>query len=166
MMALILFYNEQFQEHYHSTSGAAEEAIKKFVEPTNIMEVAETGKVKILDVCFGLGFNSAAAIDATWKVDKKCKIEIIGLENDEDLFENLTHFEAPFESYYLINKLANNEGLDLIEDNITISILGGDARNSIKALVKNPRIQQSFDLVFLVALCRHWISLFAVKGSR
>jgi len=143
------FFNEKFQEHYHSTSGAAEEAIKKFVEPTNIRELAKAGTIKILDICFGLGYNTAAALDAIWEVNKDCKVEVIGLESDEDLFESLIHHEAPFKSYYLVRKLASNEILDLLDQNITISILGGDARDSIKSLSSNSQILQTFDIVFL-----------------
>jgi len=145
----ITFFNEKFQEHYHSTSGAAEEAIKKFVEPTNIKELAKQGSIKILDICFGLGYNTTAAIDAIWEVNKECKIEIIGLENDADLFESLIQLEAQFTSYYLVRKLAANELLDLIDQSITINILGGDARDSIKSLSSNPKLVESFDIVFL-----------------
>jgi len=143
------FYNEEFQELYHTKSGAAEEARKKFVEPTNIKLLAKTGHIKILDICFGLGYNTAAAMDAIWEVNKECQINIIGLENDEDLFESLVDHKAPFKSYYLINKLANNELLDLLEDNITISIVGGDAKGSIRSLANNPQLKESFDIVFL-----------------
>jgi len=145
----ITFYNEEFKEHYHSQSGAAEEAVKKFVEPTNIKELAKTGEVKILDICFGLGYNSAAAIDAIFTVNKDCKIEIIGLENDEEIFEVIKTITTPFTSYHLILKLAHNELLDLIEENIHIGIMGGDAKDSVNALGKNEKVIGTFDLVFL-----------------
>ena len=40
----VTFYNEKYSEHYHSTSGAEEEAIKKFVEPCNIEKLAKKKK--------------------------------------------------------------------------------------------------------------------------
>ena len=43
----ITFFNEKYQESYHSTSvGAIEEAEKKYVEPANLKEDAT-----ILDFC-------------------------------------------------------------------------------------------------------------------
>ena len=52
------FLNEKYGEVYHSVSGAEEEAIKKYAEPTKVAELAKKGEVKILDVCFGIGYNS------------------------------------------------------------------------------------------------------------
>jgi hypothetical protein len=62
------FFSDQFQEAFHSHHGAKQEAIAKFVEPTQIAEKVR-GKVKsnqslrILDVCYGLGYNTAAAVE-------------------------------------------------------------------------------------------------------
>ena len=52
------FFNEEFQEHYHSISGALEEANKKFIEPLELKD-----GMTILDICFGLGYNTLAAIE-------------------------------------------------------------------------------------------------------
>ncbi|MBU0461571.1 MAG: hypothetical protein KJ574_03210, partial [Nanoarchaeota archaeon] len=80
----VTFHNAKYDQTYHSVSGAEEEAIKKFAEPCKIAELAKAGKIKILDVCFGLGYNSCAAIDAAKKANKDCEIDIVGLENDID----------------------------------------------------------------------------------
>ncbi|MBW2994548.1 hypothetical protein KY315_03965, partial [Candidatus Woesearchaeota archaeon] len=55
----ITLFNEEYQEYYHSIHGAIEEAFEKFVKPCKIAELAKTGKIKILDICFGMGYNSA-----------------------------------------------------------------------------------------------------------
>ncbi len=56
------FLNEEVGESYHSQTGAVEEALKKYAIPCKIREKAKTGKLKILDVCSGLGYNSAMAV--------------------------------------------------------------------------------------------------------
>lgn len=132
----ITYFNEQYQETYHSKSGAVEESIKKFVEPANIQDKSE---LKILDICFGLGYNSAAAIDA---VNSDCKINIIGLEKDPKIIEKIQEVNPCFDSYNIIKKLTL-QNLNLIQDNVQIQILLGDARSTIKQL------NQKFDVIFL-----------------
>jgi tRNA U34 5-methylaminomethyl-2-thiouridine-forming methyltransferase MnmC len=38
--------------------------------------------VFVLDICYGLGYNTAAAIAAIWQVNPNCRIEWMGLESD------------------------------------------------------------------------------------
>ena len=129
----ITFHNDEFDESYHSSSGAAEEAMKKFVEPCKIAELAKTGHVCILDVCFGLGYNTAAAIDELLKINPDCIVEVIGLENDTNLFEEIQDIETPFTCYDLIKDLNNN--FSVSKGNVSITILVGDAREEIKKIL-------------------------------
>ncbi|MFH1770752.1 MAG: MnmC family methyltransferase [archaeon] len=122
-------------ESYHSVSGAEEEAIKKYVEPTNIVEIAKTGIVRILDVCFGIGYNSAAAIDAALKANPDCKITIVGLELDKSLSESLKELSPKFKSYDLVKGERKNKNVDL-------KIIYGDARETIK------KVKGEFDVCF------------------
>jgi tRNA U34 5-methylaminomethyl-2-thiouridine-forming methyltransferase MnmC len=102
----ITYFNEQYQEHYHSTSGAREEAMKKFVEPI-IPYIKHKDNLKLLDLCFGLGYNTAAAIDILAKGRKK--ISIIGLENDEGILQKITELHAEFDSFILLHALVKNK---------------------------------------------------------
>lgn len=55
----VTFWSETFQETFHSTHGAKNEAEAKFVIPTKITEKARMQtQLNILDVCYGLGYNS------------------------------------------------------------------------------------------------------------
>jgi tRNA U34 5-methylaminomethyl-2-thiouridine-forming methyltransferase MnmC len=136
------FFSEKYQEHYHSLSGAEEEAVKKYAEQSNLKELSKKGIIKILDVCFGIGYNSAAAIDEIWKNNKGCKIEIVGLENDLKIIEKISELNPNFKNYFLIKKL-NKNNLEVNERNIMIKLLIGDARETIKG------IKEKFDTVFL-----------------
>lgn len=122
-------------ESYHSVSGAEEEAIKKYVEPTNIAELAKKGSVKILDVCFGIGYNSAAAIDAALKANPGCKIKIVGLELDDSLSESLKELNPKFESYDIVKGERKS-------DNVDLKVIYGDARKTIK------KVDGEFDVCF------------------
>jgi predicted methyltransferase len=73
----ITYFNTQVGDAYHSvTVGAIEEAIEKYVKPTKIKD-----GMRVLDFCFGLGYNSLAVL-----IEKK-KVEIVGLENDDDYID-------------------------------------------------------------------------------
>ncbi|MBW2992498.1 hypothetical protein KY345_04745, partial [Candidatus Woesearchaeota archaeon] len=127
----ITFYSDKYNEHYHSVSGAEEEAVKKFVEPCNIKELIKNNKeINILDICFGLGYNSAAAIDEIRKHSKDIQINIIGLENDKEIINKIKDNNTNFKSYNIIKSAAEN--LSIKNNNTNIKILLNDAKKSIK----------------------------------
>lgn len=130
----ITLFNEQYQEHYHShTIGAIEEAFVKFAEACKIKD-----GMKILDVCFGLGYNTLAAISMSKN------LEIVGLENDMKILERTATIEVPekFRKDFEIIRKAAKE-LEYNKDNLKIKILVGDARQRIK------EAGDGFDAVFL-----------------
>ncbi len=75
----LTFFSSLYGEALHSTCGAKTEAQWKFVVPTDIVAKGQCqGQVHILDVCFGLGYNSACALDNL----PNCGVRIWGLENN------------------------------------------------------------------------------------
>lgn len=76
------FFSTKFGEMFHSRYGAKQEAEKKFVEPTELRHKALKPSLKLLDVCYGLGYNTAAALETIWQVNPDCCVEWIGLELD------------------------------------------------------------------------------------
>lgn len=148
----VTFRNEQYQETYHSVSGAKEEAIKKFVEPCNFEVLAQQGKLRILDICFGLGYNTAAALDAIHSVNANCKVWIVGLENDPAILQKMLEIDATvFASYPQLQAMIKtkqpfffNEILTHQDGLVRFELLLGDARERIKLLDTF-----QFDCVFL-----------------
>jgi tRNA U34 5-methylaminomethyl-2-thiouridine-forming methyltransferase MnmC len=76
------FFSSEFNEYFHSTQGAKEEALIKFVEPCKIAQKAQQPVVRLLDVCYGLSYNSAAALEVIWASNPNCRIELVALELD------------------------------------------------------------------------------------
>lgn len=74
------FFSQEFNEAFHSNFGAKQESYLKFALPTQVQTVAKKGKVRILDVCYGLGYNTAAALEVIWQENPDCCVELIGLE--------------------------------------------------------------------------------------
>jgi radical SAM protein (TIGR01212 family) len=77
----ITFWNEKYKEHYHSPAGARLEAIQKYIIPSKLAERLKTKPQNILDICFGLGYNSLCAINTA--IECKQDISITALEMDK-----------------------------------------------------------------------------------
>ncbi|HEY9907770.1 MAG TPA: MnmC family methyltransferase [Thermosynechococcaceae cyanobacterium] len=75
------FVSEEFGEAFHSSQGAQAEAFQKFVQATELAESAHD-RLKLLDVCYGLGYNTAAALETIWAINPDCQVEVVGLELD------------------------------------------------------------------------------------
>ncbi|MBI2134431.1 hypothetical protein HYU09_00435 [Candidatus Woesearchaeota archaeon] len=153
----ITFYSEKYSEHYHSTSGALDESFGKFAMPCRLKN-----GMRVLDVCFGLGYNSLAAISLA-------DVEIVALENDPMILKLIKNIKMPEDYTFVGNKIKNTETnnynkndptlemlennyekikiaaekLDYEDDKLKLRIIIGDARETIKEL------DGKFDAVFL-----------------
>ncbi len=76
------FYSPEFGELFHSYHGARQEAQCKFVKPTELALQAQKPVVRLLDLCYGLGYNTASALETIWLINPTCCVEWIGLELD------------------------------------------------------------------------------------
>jgi tRNA U34 5-methylaminomethyl-2-thiouridine-forming methyltransferase MnmC len=124
-------FSERYKETYGSMSGALEEAFKKFVEPSNLKD-----GFRILDVCFGLGYNSLAAIN------KAKNLKIIALENDKKVLKEIQKIDVNGyeKEYEIIKKVARDFCYDGENE---IKLILGDALEKIK------KLDGEFDVVFL-----------------
>jgi len=163
------FLNEEVGESYHSQTGAVEEAFKKYAVPCKIKELAQSGKITILDICSGLIYNAAAAIDTALEENPNCQIEVVCLENDLEIIKKISEVNPPIKNYFLIKRVLNenihqlnpiNKKIDNCNENnqvtkertnltyqkgnIKITVLIGDARERIKELN-----EAQFDAVFM-----------------
>ncbi len=139
-------FNPDYEEYYHSKSGAIEEAFEKYIKPCKIKELAEKGHLKILDIGFGLGYNVIAAIDTALKANNNCEIEITSLEKDENALKEIRKLKPTLNHYWIFNKLEYDPKTKsyLYEDkNIFLKIRIGDAVETIKTL------KEKYDAVFM-----------------
>jgi tRNA U34 5-methylaminomethyl-2-thiouridine-forming methyltransferase MnmC len=131
------FFSEEFQEAFHSAFGAKQEAEVRYVEPCLIKHLAATqSTIRLLDVCYGLGYNSAAALDAIWQVNPQCQVELIALEIAADVplqaiaHSLLSYWRSPISQ--LLTELGNKS---LVEsDRLQARLLLGDARQTIQQI--------------------------------
>ncbi len=131
----VTFWSDTFQETFHSSHGAKHEAEAKFVIPARIAEKASTQtQLNILDVCYGLGYNTAAAIACVLESQERiAKLQIIALENNlevpqQAIAAGLVEIWQPAIAQIL--KTAAASQLVKTED-LSLQLLIGDARQTI-----------------------------------
>ena len=74
------FFSSEFGELFHSYHGARQEARLKFVEPLQLAQRALQPRLRLLDICYGLGYNTAAALATIWAINPNCCVEVVCLE--------------------------------------------------------------------------------------
>ncbi|WP_319420148.1 tRNA (5-methylaminomethyl-2-thiouridine)(34)-methyltransferase MnmD [Pleurocapsa sp. FMAR1] len=135
------FFSEEFQETFHSSFGAKQEAEVRYVEPCLIKQLAaQQSTIRLLDICYGLGYNSAAALEAIWSINPKCRVELMALEISADVPRQAIKYDLLSQWQPAIRqRLTQLFNKSLIEDDLLEArLLWGDARKTIAALaVKN-----------------------------
>ncbi len=137
--ASFTFFSQEFNQAFHSHYGAKQESYLKFALSTQVQTVAKNGIVRILDVCYGLGYNTAAALEVIWQENSACVVELIGLELNpevpkaairQNIFNNCDDqyrkilTELAFKHYLQTNRLQ-------------AKLLIGDAKKSIQEVRKS-----------------------------
>ncbi|MBW4540276.1 MAG: hypothetical protein KME43_14180 [Myxacorys chilensis ATA2-1-KO14] len=129
------FFSEEFGEAFHSHQGAKAEAFKKFAEATRLAQKAQSS-LKLLDVCYGLGYNTAAALEVIWTVNPTCQVELYGLELDATVPKSavapaLLHpWSATVQN--VLTALATHHVC--VRSHLEARLLIGDARKSIQTV--------------------------------
>ncbi len=132
------YFSEEFQEHYHSFAGAKREAEEKFLVPCRITAQAQAqSRLRLLDICYGLGHNTAAALTEIWRVNPKCQVEVIALERDPAIaaiaFKN--NLLSPWSSEVsgLLGELS--QAFEVQTERLKAQLLIGDARQTIQQAI-------------------------------
>lgn len=132
-------FSDEFGEAFHSAQGAKTEAFTKFVQATNLAHQAQQAHIKLLDVCYGLGYNTAAALETIWQLNPTCSIELYGLELNATV--PLTATAAPFINHWSLSVQASLKHLAcdhyIQDEHLSAQILIGDARQTIQQLVQS-----------------------------
>ncbi|MBW4615081.1 MAG: hypothetical protein KME21_17770 [Desmonostoc vinosum HA7617-LM4] len=133
------FTSQEFGESFHSHYGAKQESFLKFVVPTQLATVAHKPSLRLLDVCYGLGYNTAAALQTIWSVNPNCDVEVMGLELNPSipraaiahhLFDNWDYKYTE-----ILTKLAFEQQVQTAC--LEAQLLIGDARNSITLILQS-----------------------------
>jgi len=135
-------FSSQYNQTFHSMQdGALSEALHKHIIPAFTL-LNEAKELNILDICFGLGYNTLGTIYYILKNNLNIKVNFFSPEFDEKLVESLKDFDYPKE-FDEIKHIIKVLSLDKFyqDDKFKIEIYIGDARKYIKNLT-------SIDIVY------------------
>ena len=128
-------FSTKYNQHFHDLkTGAIKESLNKHVIPALRLK-KDLKKLKILDICFGIGYNTFSTIYYILENNLDINLEIYSPELDEDLIKSLDKFTFPkeFEKIkHIINSIAKNFFYE--DEKIKIEVFIGDARKYIKTL--------------------------------
>lgn len=128
-------YSDKYSQHYHSLrDGAVSESLYKHVIPA-LNHHKNKIQLNILDICFGIGYNTLSTIYYLEKNNINKKVNFFSPELDDELISSLKDFKYPKEFEFLkpiIEKLSTNKFYD--DGKYKIEIFIGDAREYIKSL--------------------------------
>ena len=147
----LTLYSKEFNESYHSPKdGALKESLNKHVIPAFALHDGKPS-LRILDICYGLGYNTLATLHYIQSQNLDVKVEIVSPEFDEALVRSLKDFEYPaeFESLRpIIEALSTNFSYE--DEQFKITILIGDARKTIPQLLPAPSslLTDKIDIVY------------------
>ena len=144
-------HSHSFAESFHSSCGALEEANSKFVLPAQLDRFPNDSCLRVLDVCFGLGYNTAALLAALPKVGGPA-LECWGLELDRSPLQ-LALAEPRFKALWPDHVVACLEAVSIqgcwqdASRHKSVQMLWGDARQQLRHLPTGLRL----DLILLDA---------------
>ena len=137
--------SEKFNENFHSLEGAYYETKNKFINPSRLKRF-KNKSINVLDVCFGIGYNSALLFENL--IIELSTLNWYGLELDKRPI-NYALNDKEF------NKLWNPKVVEILNSlslkglykkkNFDCDLIIGDARKEILNLPKEIK----FDLIFL-----------------
>jgi tRNA U34 5-methylaminomethyl-2-thiouridine-forming methyltransferase MnmC len=128
-------FSKKYNQHFHDVdTGAIKESLTKHIIPAFSFH-EDKKKLRILDICFGIGYNTLCTIYYIKKNNLNINLQIYSPEFDLELIESLNNFNFPSEFdeiKHIISSISKNK---LYEDeNIKIEVSIGDAREYIKTL--------------------------------
>ncbi|NPA58573.1 MAG: hypothetical protein GXN94_04700 [Aquificae bacterium] len=142
------FFNEEFNEAYHSTkAGAYTESLHKFVLPSRIDRLArEKESVNLLDVGFGLGYNVAVAVKVAVENNPSAFLNVVSVEKDRSVFERIKKLSLPEKLKPIYEQILSGgfEGnvYTARGENFRLQVVFGEGRQVLKNL------KGRFDAVF------------------
>ena len=132
-------FNREVNDIYHSTYGAYTESLNKFIKPSEISLLKNKKEINLLDICYGIGYNSKTLIDEMQKNNININLNIDALEIDKNLI-----FISPFIKAEQYNEITNRIILKNLIENFKTEYI--DFINLIKSK-ESLKNYLSFDLL-------------------
>ncbi|MBX9848857.1 MAG: hypothetical protein K2X64_06155 [Rhodocyclaceae bacterium] len=142
--------DEETGELYHNKAGAYQEALVNYALPSGALKrLAQKGEIILLDVCYGLGYNSLVLIQEAINSSAKGKIKIIGIEKNPlllSLADNILSFKnfSPLAELIDLARLENQQEIQFSCNGLDVQL--SVMLDSVKSILA--KFTQEADFVF------------------
>ena len=134
------FFNQEFKDYYHPKEGALSQAEQLFVDKSSLKKRLESLHVRLLDIGFGMGYNSFTALKMAHVLGEN-SLHVSAIEHDKMLLlQSAQVITEPLHVKILESLYAQNFWTD---DKVRIELFNADARYAIRFL------KERFDVIFL-----------------
>lgn len=151
-------YSNDFNDIYHSSDGALTEAYEKFIYPVDFNNLLKKDKIKVLDICYGIGYNTKSFLNFIFdkyiskkklKIYHSCKKDSEAIYTDNNYrLKAKKNISAIYTNNIFerisIHAIDNDENLCMIspfiktgQKNIRNQKISFDDKNKIKKYLKN-----------------------------
>lgn len=145
-------YDGVTKDIFHSVTGAKKESFDKFIYSTDFENFCkQNNSVNILDICFGIGYNTKAAIYFALKNNEEISIKISALEISK---------EVAFLSPFIIDGY-DNPSINLFLMSYFLKNHADFVKYISEYFVKEPQIKKNY---FCPNMCRVFESLVSAMG--
>ncbi len=155
-------FNTDFNDIYHSATGALTEAYEKFIYPVDFNSLLKKKSIKVLDICYGIGYNTKSFLNFLFenyfsksfseKISKinssyKCNIEAIHTNNNTHKQDNkLSANNATIYTDNIIQPKLTNVYIKAIDIDKVLSYLSPFVRTGVKN-ISNQKFNFKYDKI-------------------
>ena len=141
--------SKYYGETFHCTKGAKKEAFDKFIRPSELERFSDGSKLRVLDVCAGLGYN-LGCLNEVIRPRVHIKLDYWGIEIDKRPLR-IAISNHSFRKFWSRSTLEILENVylngDWRDNTFNGKIIWADARETLQ---KN-EFKEQFDLIYLDA---------------
>lgn len=152
-------YSTDFNDIYHSATGALTEAYEKFIYPVDFNNLLQKDTIKVLDICYGIGYNSKSFLNFIFenycqkKFSKKyslskCYIDKIHTNNIlQTLFDNFTYKNNICNEQIYTDNIFNKISITAIDNDKILSYISPFIKTGVKNF-KNVNIDFKYNAIY------------------
>lgn len=135
----ITIFDKKYKDYYHPKSGAYKQAKELFITNSNLKQKLEKTNISLLDIGFGMGYNSIEAL----KLKKKHKLSIKAIDKNRQIIKTSSLLKNNAYEKTVLTKLYKDGFYK--DDFNKIEFIFNDARHSLETF------EEKFDVIFLDA---------------
>ena len=136
----VTLWNKRYHDYYHPKSGAYRQAKELFIEKSDLRNRLKKGDVKLLDIGFGMGYNTLCALEVAQSLAQNT-LYVKAMDQDRMLLQQSMNIVPNASHAILLEALFNNNVYENTFANI--AFLNVEARYGATLL------KESFDVIFL-----------------